>query len=58
MDLIMLVITLCLVGFVVWALTTRVQMPDYWATAIQIIALIAVLLWLIPRFIHLPNVLP
>ncbi len=58
MDLIILVLVLVLIGFVVWLLTTKVPMPPMWATAIQVIALIAVVLFLITRLAHIPNVLP
>jgi xanthosine utilization system XapX-like protein len=57
MDLILLVGVCVLVGFVVWLLTTRVPMPPGWATAIQILALIAVLYFVVTRVIQLPNVL-
>jgi len=59
MDLILLVLVLVLIGFVVWLLTTRVPMPPYWATAIQIGALILIVLYLVSRFAgRVPNVLP
>jgi uncharacterized membrane protein len=58
MDLIILVIVVVLIGFLVWLLTTRVPMPPGWATAIQVGALIVIVLYLVTRFIRLPNVLP
>lgn len=59
MDLVILVLILALVGFLVWALTTYIPMPPGWAQAIQIGALIVLVLYLIARFAGgLPNVLP
>ena len=59
MDLVVLVLVAVLIGFLVWLLTTKVPMPPLWANAIQVIALICLVLWLLTRFIgHLPNVLP
>lgn len=57
MDLILLVGVCVLVGFLVWVLTTRVPMPPGWATAIQVLALIALLLYVFTRVIQVPNVL-
>ncbi len=58
MDLILLVIVLCLVGFLVWLLTTKIPMPPLWATTIQVLAVIVLVLYVLERFIHLPNLLP
>ena len=58
MDLVMLVLVLALVGFLVWILTTKVPMPPAWATAIQVLALVVLVLWLLQHFVRLPNVLP
>jgi hypothetical protein len=59
MDLVLLVLVLVLIGFLVWLLTTKVPMPPYWATAIQLGALIVIILYLVLRFGGgLPNVLP
>ena len=58
MDLILLVLVLALVGFLVWILTTQIPMPPVWAKAIQVLALVCLVLYLLSRFIHLPNVLP
>ncbi len=57
MDLIVLVVVLVLIGFLVWLLTTKVPMPPLWATSIQVIALIVVILYLLTRVVHIPNVL-
>ena len=57
MDLIVLVLVIVLIGFLVWLLTTRIPLPPGWATAIQVIALIIIILWVLSRFAHLPNVL-
>ena len=58
MDLILLVLLLVLVGFVVWAVTTKVPLPPGWAVAIQVLALIVILIYVLTRFVALPNVLP
>ncbi len=59
MDLIWLVLVIVIIGFLVYLLTTKVPLPQYWATAIQIIALICILLFLLQRFgVLVPNVLP
>lgn len=57
MDLIVLVLVVCLVGFLVWLLTTKIPMPPGWATAIQVLALVAIVLFLITRLTSIPNVL-
>lgn len=57
MDLIILVVVLVVVGFLVYLLTTRVPMPPGWAQAIQILALIVLVLYALEHFIHIPNVL-
>lgn len=58
MDLILLVLVVALIGFIVYVLTTKIPMPPGWAVAIQVLALIVILLFLITRFVNLPNVLP
>jgi hypothetical protein len=58
MDLLMLVCVLALVGFLVYVITTQVPMPPGWAKAIQVLALLVILLFLLTRFVNLPNVLP
>lgn len=58
MDLIMLVLVVVLIGFIVWVVTTKVPMPPLWASAIQVLALIVILLYVLNRFVTLPNVLP
>ncbi len=59
MDLIILVLLLCLVGFVIYLATTHIPMPPYWASAIQIGALILLILYLVSRFTGgVPNLLP
>lgn len=57
MDLVILVLALCLIGFLVWLLTTKIPMPPGWATTIQILVLIALVLYVLTRVFHLPNVL-
>lgn len=58
MDLIFLVLAIALIGFVVWIITTKVPMPPSWATAIQVLALVVILLYVLTRLVNLPNVLP
>jgi hypothetical protein len=57
MDLLVLVIVLCIIGFVIYLLTTYIPMPPQWAKAIQVIALVILLLYLVTQFIHIPNVM-
>jgi hypothetical protein len=57
MDLIVLVLVCAVIGFVVYLLTTKIPMPPGWATAIQVIALVVLVLFLLSRVIDLPNVL-
>lgn len=57
MDLILLVVTVCLIGFVIWLLTTRIPMPPYWAQTIQVVAAVALVLYLLSRLFAIPNVL-
>lgn len=58
MDLILLVVVVVVIGFLVYLLTTKIPMPPGWATAIQILALVVILLYVLTRFVRLPNVLP
>ena len=58
MDLLLLVLGVALIGFLVWLLTAQIPMPPLWARGIQIGALVVVVLYLITRFVPLPNVLP
>ena len=57
MDLIVLVLGLVLIGFVVWLLTTKVPLPPGWANAIQLVALVLAILYVITRVVHVPNIL-
>lgn len=57
MDLVLLVLVCVIVGFLVWVLTTRVPMPAGWATAIQVLALVVLVLYILTRVLHIPNVL-
>jgi hypothetical protein len=58
MDLIILVLVLALIGFLVYIITTKIPMPSGWAVAIQVLALIVIIFYLLSRFVDLPNVLP
>jgi hypothetical protein len=57
MDLIVLVVVLVLIGFLVWVLTNSVPMPPVWARAIQVLALVLVILYVLTRIVTIPNVL-
>ena len=57
MDLILLVLFLCILGAVIWLLTTKIPMDPVWRTVIQVVALILILLYLLRRFGGIPNVL-
>jgi len=58
MDLVLLVLVVVVVGFLVWLLTTRVPMPPGWAQVIQVAVLIVLILYILSRFVRLPNILP
>jgi len=57
MDLLMILLVVVIVGFIVWLVTTNIPMPPVWATAIQVIALVVMLLWVLSKFVAIPNVL-
>jgi hypothetical protein len=57
-DLILLVLVLALIGALVFVITTRVPMPPGWAAMIQIVALVIIVLWIVTRFVNVPNLLP
>lgn len=52
-------LVVALIGFVVYLITTKIPMPPYWATVIQIGALILIVLFLFSRLGGglIPNVL-
>ena len=58
MDLVILVLIVALIGFVIYIITTKVPMPPGWATALQLLALIVLILYIVSHFIAVPNVLP
>jgi len=58
MDLVLLILALALIAFLIWIITTKIPMPAGWANAIQVLALVLIVLYLITRFFNLPNVLP
>ena len=57
MDLLILVLVIAVIGFVVYLITTNVPMPPYWATTLQIVALLIIVFYLLTRFAVLPNVM-
>ena len=58
MDLLILVLVVAVIGFCVYLITTHVPMPAGWSTALQILALVVIILFILTRFTNLPNVLP
>jgi hypothetical protein len=58
MDLVILILVVALIGFLVFLITTKVPMPPGWAVALQILALVVIILYVLQRFVNLPNVLP
>jgi len=58
MDLVILVVVVVVIGYLVYLLTTHVPMPAGWAKAIQVLALVVLILYVLTRFVRLPNVLP
>jgi len=57
MDLIVLVLMIALIGWLVYLVTTKIKMPPGWAVTIQLLALGLIVLYVLTRFVHLPNVL-
>jgi flagellar biogenesis protein FliO len=57
-DLVVLILVIALIGFLIYLITSRIPMPPGWAAAIQVLALVVIVLYLITRFFNLPNVLP
>jgi hypothetical protein len=58
MDLVILVLVVALIGFLIYIITTKVPMPTGWATTLQVLALVVVVVWLLAHFVYVPNVLP
>ena len=48
-------LVLALVGFVVYVITVKVPMPPFWASTIQVLSLLVLVLYVITRFVRLPN---
>jgi hypothetical protein len=57
MDLILLVLFLCIIGFVLWLLTEHIPMDPTWKMVIRILTLVLLLIYLLRRFASIPNVL-
>lgn len=57
MDLIFLVLVLCVIGFAVWVLTTKIPMDPMIRLAIQILAFVVMLLYVLRTLGVVPNVL-
>ena len=58
MDLVILVLVVALVGLLIYIITTQVPMPAGWANALQVLALVVIMLFVLTRFVNLPNVMP
>ena len=58
MDLVYLVLGIALIGLLIHLITTLFKMPEEWARALRIGAAIVIVIYLISRFVPLPNVLP
>jgi len=57
MDLIWLVLVVCVIGCLVWLLTTQIPMPPGLAKVVQVATVIILALYVLTRVIALPNVL-
>jgi hypothetical protein len=57
MDLIMLVLVVSIIGFLVWLITTKIPMDPTIRLVIQIAAVIIVVLYILTRLMHIPNVI-
>ena len=57
MDLLVLIVVACLIGWLVYVLTTNIPMPAGWAQVIQVVSLVLLILYVLQRLVHLPNVL-
>ena len=58
MDLILLVLVLCIIGFVVWLLTTKIPMDPIFRTVIYVVVAIVLVLWVLRQFgSGIPNVI-
>ena len=58
MDLIVLILTLALVGCLVWLITTKIPMDPMFKLLIQIVVIVAVVLWLLRHLgVQLPRML-
>lgn len=47
MTLITLILVLALIGFLLWTVVTYIPMPEPWKRAVVVIAVIALVLWLL-----------
>jgi hypothetical protein len=50
MSLITLILTLAIVGFLLWLVLTYIPMPDPFKKVIMVVVVIAVILWLLNGF--------
>jgi uncharacterized membrane protein YsdA (DUF1294 family) len=56
-DLIILVVLLSLLGFVIYVVTERIAMDADWRTTIRLFALVVLVIYLVSKFVAIPNVL-
>jgi uncharacterized membrane protein len=57
MDLVYLILGIAVVAFLIYLITTYIPMDPMFKTAIHVIVLIAIVLYLLKRFAIIPNVL-
>jgi len=57
MDLVMLVLVVSIIGFLVWLITTKIPMDPTVRMVIQIAAVIIIVLYILTRLMHIPNVM-
>ena len=58
MDLIVLVLVVSIIGFLVWLITSKIPMDPTIKMVIQVAAVIIIILYILTRFVNLPNVMP
>jgi hypothetical protein len=51
MDILTLIVTLVVIGFVLWLLTTYVPMPEPYKRALIVIVVLLVIIWAVRLFV-------
>jgi hypothetical protein len=57
MDLVVLVLVVSVIGFLVWLITSKIPMDPTIKMVIQVAAVIIIILYILTRFVNLPNVM-